>query len=262
MSPTSTVTQWSLSGEDNMNDETLYNRQKDLDLNIPEKVFVIGTGGIGSWVALNMGLIGIKKLFMIDYDIIEEHNLNRTLFREMDIGMKKTTSLMDLIMERRTDIDIRIYDKKIEELTTMELEELKDCLIIDCRDIIDELPEMIRNNKRIKLGYDGLSITVILNPDYNKIWELDENRGYEITPSFLAPCQFLATIVTTLITDPTFNLEQMDNEIITFDIQAHIKDMLAPEWREVKVVEGPIDSLEEKDIIENDDELTPVDLMR
>jgi hypothetical protein len=202
----------------------LYDRQKALDLSIPNQVCIIGAGGIGSWVALNMGLIGVKTIYLVDYDTIEEHNLNRTPFRDMDIGMKKIEALMDLIMERRTDTNIRLFDSHIEHLTPLELKELSNSLIIDCRDILEELPEELKETPRIKLGYDGLSVTVILNPDYNAVWDLEpENRGYEVIPSFLAPCQFLATAVTTLVTDPDFELEGKDNEIITFDLQEHLK---------------------------------------
>jgi hypothetical protein len=204
----------------------LYNRQRSLNLSIPDKVCIIGTGGIGSWVAINMGLIGVKKLYIIDYDTIEEHNLNRTLFRDIDIDTKKNVAIMDLLLERRSDVEVRIFDKHLEDLSTNELNELSDCLIIDCRDILEELPPSLTDNQKIKLGYDGLSVTIILNPDYNAIWEVDENRGYEVIPSFLAPCQFLASAVTTLITDPDFNLEGTDNKVVTLSIDEHFKKLM------------------------------------
>jgi hypothetical protein len=202
-------------------EDPLYNRQSSLNLSIPDKVVVIGVGGIGSHVAMNMGLIGVKKLYLIDYDVIEEHNLNRTLFRDIDIDTKKIEAISDLLLERRSDIDVRVFDKRLEELTTLELNELSDSLILDCRDVLEELPEALKDNETIKLGYDGLSVTMILNPDYNAIWEVDENRGYQVIPSFLAPCQFLATAVTTLITNPDFNMGATDNKVVTFDINKH-----------------------------------------
>jgi len=132
----------------------LYNRQRSLNLSIPDKVCIIGTGGIGSWVSINMGLIGVKKLYIIDYDTIEEHNLNRTLFRDIDIDTKKNVAIMDLLLERRSDVEVRIFDKHLEDLSTNELNELSDCLIIDCRDILEELPPSLTDNQKIKLGYD------------------------------------------------------------------------------------------------------------
>jgi hypothetical protein len=205
----------------------LYDRQKKLNLNIPKEVCIIGAGGIGSWVAFNMGLIGVEKLYIIDYDGIEEHNLNRTPFRDIDIETRKTEALMDLILERRDDIKIRLFEKHVEDLSEMELAELSDSIIIDCRDVLEELPEQLNDNPKVKLGYDGLSVTIMLNPDYNSVWDLEpENRGYQVIPSFLAPCQFLATAITTLLTDPDFNLKDQGDKIITIDLQEHLKELL------------------------------------
>lgn len=208
--------------------EGLYDRQKKLDLDIPEKVCIIGVGGIGSWVAINLGLVGVKNIFLIDYDVLEEHNLNRTLFRDFDIRTKKVSAVMDLILERRNDINVRTFDKRVEELTPPEIAELSECILIDCRDVLEKLPEELNENHLIKLGYDGLSITMILNPDYGNIWEVEENRGYEIVPSFLAPCQFLATALTTMVTDPGFSMEDKDNDIVTFDLREHFNGLFQP----------------------------------
>lgn len=207
-------------------DTGLYNRQSSLNLNIPQKVLVIGAGGIGSWVALNMALIGVPNLYIIDYDTIEEHNLNRTLFRDTDIDTKKTIALYDLILERRSDAEVRLFDKRLEELSTGELNELSGCFIIDCRDVLEELPEALMDHDKIKLGYDGLSVTVILNPDYKAVWEVDENRGYQVIPSFLAPCQYLASLVTTLITHPNFTLEGIDHKVVTLSINEHFLKLM------------------------------------
>lgn len=204
----------------------LYNRQSDLDLNIPEKVTVIGLGGIGSWVAMNLGLIGVKHLNLIDYDIIEEHNLNRTIFREIDIDTKKIEAISDLLSDRRSDLTVRIFDKRLEDLTRLELTELKDTLIIDCRDVLDVFPDSLSECQKIKLGYDGLSITIIINPDYSTIWELNDDRGYQVTPSFLPPCQFLASAITTLITDPKFDISLVQNKAVTLNIDKMFRDLI------------------------------------
>jgi len=38
---------------------------------------VLGVGGVGSTVAMNLVRLGFKKLFLIDCDVVEDHNLNR-----------------------------------------------------------------------------------------------------------------------------------------------------------------------------------------
>ena len=63
----------------------------------------------------------------------------------LDIGTTKTTALMDLILERRDEANIRLFEKRIEELTELELKEINDCLIIDCRDKLNPLPEQLKD---------------------------------------------------------------------------------------------------------------------
>ena len=57
----------------------IYNRQQSLNLQIPESVSVIGVGGVGSWVALNLALVGVKKLILYDPDIIAVSYTHLTL---------------------------------------------------------------------------------------------------------------------------------------------------------------------------------------
>ena len=46
-------------------------------------------GGIGNWLSLNLIGLGLKKLRLIDPDLIEQSNLCRQiLFSESDIGKK------------------------------------------------------------------------------------------------------------------------------------------------------------------------------
>ena len=47
----------------------------------------MGVGGLGSVVMMNLLRLGVKKLFLLDYDVVDVHNLNRQLmFTPGDIG--------------------------------------------------------------------------------------------------------------------------------------------------------------------------------
>ena len=66
-------------------------RQRTLNLKDIGIAVVIGLGGVGSWVALDLALSGkVKEMIIIDDDKIESSNLNRTPFRICDIGAYKT----------------------------------------------------------------------------------------------------------------------------------------------------------------------------
>ena len=65
---------------------------KDFDQNklSDETVLVLGVGGIGTNVAIGLVRLGVKRVILIDKDIIEDHNLNRQqLYSKEDIGKKK-----------------------------------------------------------------------------------------------------------------------------------------------------------------------------
>lgn len=52
---------------------------------------ILGIGGLGSVVMMNLLRLGIKKLIIIDYDIVDIHNLNRQImFSVEDVGKPKT----------------------------------------------------------------------------------------------------------------------------------------------------------------------------
>ena len=50
------------------------------------KVAILGLGGLGSNIAISLARIGVGKLVLIDYDVIEPSNLNRQQYYIDDIG--------------------------------------------------------------------------------------------------------------------------------------------------------------------------------
>ncbi len=75
---------------------------------------VVGLGGIGSWVALDLALIGVGSILIYDTDKIEPSNLNRTLFKESQIGTYKTDAVKELIAERRKDCLVLSFEEFFE----------------------------------------------------------------------------------------------------------------------------------------------------
>ena len=55
-----------------------------------EVALLLGVGGLGSSVAITLCRLGIKKLFLVDYDVVDVHNLNRqVLYGVNDVGKLK-----------------------------------------------------------------------------------------------------------------------------------------------------------------------------
>jgi len=193
----------------------LYNRQQELDLSIPNHVVVIGVGGIGSWVALNFALVGTKKLSLIDFDIVEEHNLNRTPFKVFHIGQSKTYAIQDLIIERRLETEVNSYNESVEEaIPKIPWDDVD--VVVDCRDKLDPLPINIK--PFIKAGYDGTSCSVYINPHYDSVWDDEPQVGYRTVPSYLVPPQLIASIIVDMVVNK-YDILYSDDLVITFDVK-------------------------------------------
>ena len=171
---------------------SIYIRQESLALKIPHCAMVVGIGGVGSWVALNLALSGVKKLIMIDHDSVEESNLNRTPFRKQDIGKPKVLGMTELILERR-DISVYPLQKRVEEYNPLETP--RPDAVMDCRDITTPLPDSLQKKVRIIGGYDGMKITLHVNPKPESIWG-DEPVRYQTVPSWLVPPQLISSLIT------------------------------------------------------------------
>lgn len=98
-------------------------------------VIIIGLGAVGSWVSALLVQNGVKKLTLIDNDVVDITNLHRQFgFSENDIGLLKT----DVIEKRLREFNPNIQVKKINKFLNESLldDEISDTvdLIINCAD--------------------------------------------------------------------------------------------------------------------------------
>ncbi|BDR67529.1 thiamine biosynthesis protein ThiF [Clostridium tetani] len=78
-------------------------------------VAIAGLGGLGSTAALSLARIGIGKLILVDYDVVEPSNLNRQQYFIKHIGMKKTEAIKDIISQCNPFVDIQTIDAYVDE---------------------------------------------------------------------------------------------------------------------------------------------------
>ena len=95
-------------------------------------VTIVGLGSLGSHLCDNLSEIeSVKKLVVVDYDVVQQKNLKLSPYRKEDVGKAKVDALEKLVRERNVDVEIVKFNKKFEEGIT-ELPETD--LVIDCRD--------------------------------------------------------------------------------------------------------------------------------
>ena len=79
-------------------------------------VLVVGTGGLGSPLLLYLVAAGVGKIGIIDFDILDETNLQRqVLFNREDVGKPKAEVAMEKLAKLNQHIELVAYN---EELTS------------------------------------------------------------------------------------------------------------------------------------------------
>lgn len=64
------------------------------------KIMVVGAGATGNETLKNLALLGVRNIFIVDFDTISKSNLSRTvLFRKSDIGRRKAEVAAERIRE-------------------------------------------------------------------------------------------------------------------------------------------------------------------
>jgi len=97
-------------------------------------VLIIGTGGLGSPVALYLAAAGVGRIGLVDYDLVDFSNLQRQIIHgESRLGDLKVESARDRLLDLNSEIQVDIYKEFITSENAFEIAEPYD-LIIDCTD--------------------------------------------------------------------------------------------------------------------------------
>ncbi len=80
------------------------------------KVLVVGAGGLGSPILLYLSAAGIQNIGIIDYDVVDESNLNRqVLYSTFDIGKMKVDRAKEKIQQLNTACKVVDYNMEVRE---------------------------------------------------------------------------------------------------------------------------------------------------
>lgn len=78
------------------------------------RVLVIGTGGLGAPVAMYLAAAGIGTLGIVDFDIVDETNLQRQIIHgTRDIGRPKIASAKDRIKSINPKVNVIAFEEKL-----------------------------------------------------------------------------------------------------------------------------------------------------
>ena len=77
-------------------------------------VGIAGLGGLGSAIAIALARIGVGKLILVDFDMVEPSNLNRQQYFIHQIGMPKVEALQKNIADINPYVKLQIYQEKLD----------------------------------------------------------------------------------------------------------------------------------------------------
>lgn len=84
-------------------------------------VAIVGCGGLGSNVAEMLVRSGIGRLTLMDFDVVDECNLNRQFFFRDQIGVPKVVALAENLRRIRSDVRLDLVAERVTEANIIEL---------------------------------------------------------------------------------------------------------------------------------------------
>lgn len=97
-------------------------------------VLVIGTGGLGSPVALYLAAAGVGRIGLVDYDVVDSSNLQRQVIHGTStVGKLKVESARAKLLDLNPDIQVDVYNEPYTSENAMRIASDYD-LIIDGTD--------------------------------------------------------------------------------------------------------------------------------
>ena len=91
---------------------------------------VIGTGGLGSPVALYLAAAGIGRIGLVDYDVVDSSNLQRQIIHGTStIDKLKVESARDRMLDLNPDIEVEVYNEPFTSENAMRIAVDYDILI-------------------------------------------------------------------------------------------------------------------------------------
>jgi len=97
-------------------------------------VLIIGTGGLGSPVALYLAAAGIGHIGLVDYDVVDRTNLQRQVIHGTStVGRLKVESARNRMLDLNPDIQVEVYNQAFTSENAMEIAAPYD-LIVDGSD--------------------------------------------------------------------------------------------------------------------------------
>jgi len=135
------------------------------------KIGIAGVGGIGSNVAMNLVRAGIRNLKIIDFDKVEQSNLNRQFYFENQIGQNKVEALKENLLRINPELNIEIENLKLDKKNMYNALCENDVIVegFDKKEYKKDILEMFSDKDKILVSASGIADNDIQNVKIKKI---------------------------------------------------------------------------------------------
>lgn len=157
--------------------------EEDQEILNKSRILVIGCGGLGGFVLDGLSRLGIGKLGICEYDIIEASNLNRQIYTsENNIGKYKLDEAVRRIRQVNSQIEIDEYRCKY---PNDEIDITRYDLVIDCTDNFATKKKLEEDciAREVPLIYGAIAgeygYLAAISPENNILQYQEENDVYK-----------------------------------------------------------------------------------
>ncbi len=85
-------------------------------------VLLVGTGGLGSPLALYLAAAGVGRLGLVDFDVVDASNLQRQVIHgTSDVGRSKLESARDRIAEINPNVEVDLYETRLTSANALDV---------------------------------------------------------------------------------------------------------------------------------------------
>lgn len=134
-------------------------------------IMIVGCGAVGSFAIEALARSGIGNIILIDFDIIEETNINRQIFAtDSTLGRKKVAVARERIADINPNINVMEFDIFFDDKTTLPVQP---DFIIDAIDTVNSKIALYRWAQKNKIPFiSSMGAARKTDPAYIKIDKL------------------------------------------------------------------------------------------
>lgn len=122
--------------------------KKKIDILQSSRVIVFGTGGVGSYAVEALARCGLKRLDIVDCDVVSTTNINRQLIAlQSTVGRKKVDVVRERILDISPDTEVDAYDFFYDADTMHKIDFSKYDYVVDAIDSMNSKILLIKQAK-------------------------------------------------------------------------------------------------------------------